>query len=49
MLTRVYDWYFREETLRQAITTLIHYHQTLPFAPRFGDATIRRSSPGGGD
>jgi TnpA family transposase len=42
-LTRVYDWYFREETLRQAITALIHYHQTLPLAARFGDGTTSAS------
>ncbi len=29
-LTRIYDWYFREDTLRQAITSVIHYHGTLP-------------------
>jgi len=42
-LTRVYDWYFREETLRQAITTLLRYHQTLPLTPHFGSGTTSSS------
>jgi len=42
-LTRVYDWYFREETLRQAITTLIQYHQTLPLTQAFGSGTTSSS------
>jgi TnpA family transposase len=42
-LTRVYDWYFREETLRQAITRLLQYHQTLPLTPYFGSGTTSSS------
>jgi len=42
-LTRVYDWYFREETLRQAITTLLRYHRTLPLTPHFGSGTTSSS------
>jgi len=42
-LTRVYDWYFREETLRQAITTLLRYHQALPLTPHFGSGTTSSS------
>ncbi len=42
-LTRVHDWYFREETLRQAITTLLKYHQTLPLTPHFGSGTTSSS------
>jgi len=42
-LTRVYDWYFREETLRPAITRLIEYHQTLPLTLRFGSGTTSSS------
>ena len=42
-LTRVYDWYFREDTLRQAITSVIHYHGTLPLTARFGDGTTSSS------
>jgi TnpA family transposase len=42
-LTRVHDWYFREETLRQAITRLLQYHQTLPLTPYFGSGTTSSS------
>lgn len=42
-LVRVYDWHFREETLRQAITRLIHYHRTLPLTQRFGCGTTSSS------
>jgi TnpA family transposase len=43
LLTRVYDWYFREESLRQAITTLLTYHRTLPLTPLFGSGTTSSS------
>ncbi len=42
-LARVYDWYFREETLRQAIATLIAHHRTLPLTARFGAGTTSSS------
>ncbi len=42
-LTRIYDWYFREETLRPAITSLIHYHRTLPLTAAFGSGTTSSS------
>jgi TnpA family transposase len=42
-LERVYDWYFREETLRTAISRLITYHGTLPLTARFGDGTTSSS------
>ncbi|GAC1299955.1 MAG: Tn3 family transposase [Ktedonobacteraceae bacterium] len=42
-LERVYDWYFREETLRAAIHHLISYHQSLPITSRFGDGTTSSS------
>jgi TnpA family transposase len=42
-LTRVYDWYFREETLRQAIAALIAHHRTLPLTARFGAGTTSSS------
>ena len=32
-LEAVYDWYFREETLRATIHHLITYHGTLPLTP----------------
>ena len=35
-LTRVADWYLREDTLRAAITALIHYHRRLPLTETFG-------------
>ncbi len=35
-LRRVYDWYFHEDTLRQAITLVIRYHATLPLTPLLG-------------
>jgi len=42
-LARVYDWYFREDTLRQAIAAVIHHHGTLPLTARFGDGTTSSS------
>ena len=42
-LERVYDWYFREETLRSAIHRLITYHQSLPITSHFGDGTTSSS------
>ncbi len=42
-LERVYDWYFREETLRTAISRLITYHGTLPLTSRFVDGTTSSS------
>ena len=42
-LARVYDWYFREETLRQAIVALITHHRTLPLTARFGAGTTSSS------
>lgn len=42
-LIRTYDWYFREETLRQAITRLIRYHRTLPLTEAFGSGTTSSS------
>jgi TnpA family transposase len=39
----VYDWYFREETLRAAIHHLITYHATLPLTPLFGDGKTSSS------
>jgi TnpA family transposase len=42
-LERVYDWFFREETLRSAIHRLITYHQALPLTARFGDGTTSSS------
>jgi hypothetical protein len=42
-LVRVHDWCFREETLRQAITTLITYHRDLPLAGAFGPGTTSSS------
>src|SRR5207248_3837242 len=38
-LERIYDWYFREETLRAAISKLIAYHRSLPQTAKFGDGT----------
>jgi TnpA family transposase len=35
-LVRVYDWYVREETLQQAIKTLVTFHQSLPLTRAFG-------------
>ncbi len=43
-LARVYDWYVREETLRQAIRLLIHYQQNLPLAMAFGSGTTSLAS-----
>ncbi|MGH2688710.1 MAG: Tn3 family transposase [Actinomycetota bacterium] len=42
-LVRVHDWCFREETLRQAITTLITYQRGLPLAGAFGPGTTSSS------
>jgi TnpA family transposase len=42
-LEAVYDWYFREETLRAAIHHLITYHGTLPLTPLFGDGKTSSS------
>jgi Tn3 transposase DDE domain-containing protein len=42
-LVRVHDWCFREETLRQAITTLLVYHRSLPLAGAFGPGTTSSS------
>ncbi len=42
-LTRVADWYLREETLREAITNLIQYHYQQPLALQFGDGTTSSS------
>jgi len=42
-LESVYDWYFREETLRTAIHHLITYHGTLPLTSRFGDGKTSSS------
>jgi TnpA family transposase len=42
-LESVYDWYFREETLRAAIHHLITYHRTLPLTSSFGDGTTSSS------
>ncbi len=39
-LVRVYDWYIREETLRQASQRLIRYQQQQPLAGRFGAGTL---------
>lgn len=42
-LGRINDWYVREEPLRQAITTLITYHRTLPLTFKFGTGTTLSS------
>lgn len=42
-LEAVYDWYFREETLRAAIHHLITYHGTLPLTSLFGDGKTSSS------
>lgn len=42
-LEAVYDWYFREETLRAAIHHLITYRGTLPLTSSFGDGTTSSS------
>jgi TnpA family transposase len=39
-LVRVYDWYIREETLRQASQRLIRYQQNQPLAGAFGAGTL---------
>lgn len=43
-LARVYDWYVREETLRQAIRLLVQYQQQLPLAAAFGSGTASLAS-----
>lgn len=43
LIQRAIDWYLREETLREAITRLIHYHRSLPLAMKFGDGTTSSS------
>src|SRR5713226_8488191 len=40
---RVHDWCFREQTLGEAITTLLRYHQTLPLTASFGPGTTSSS------
>ncbi len=40
---RVHDWCFREQTLGEAITTLLRYHQTLPLTASFGPGTTSPS------
>jgi TnpA family transposase len=35
-LRRVYEWYFHEDALRQAITKVIRYHGTLPLTALLG-------------
>lgn len=40
---RTYDWYFREDTLRLAITRLLQYHRTLPLTQTFGSGTTSSS------
>ena len=42
-LEQVYDWYFREETLRAAIDKVIGYHRSLPLTLKFGDGTTSSS------
>jgi len=42
-LEAVYDWYFREETLRGAIHHLIAYRRTLALTSSFGDGTTSSS------
>lgn len=42
-LVRVYDWYLREETLHQAIKTLITFHQSLPLTRAFGSGAVSSS------
>lgn len=42
-LEHVYDWYFREETLRAAIDKVITYHRSLPLTMKFGDGTTSSS------
>jgi TnpA family transposase len=42
-LEAVYDWYFREETLRASIQHLISYRRTLPLTSSFGDGTTSSS------
>jgi TnpA family transposase len=42
-LVRVHDWCFRDETLHQAITTLVRYHQALPLTASFGPGTTSSS------
>jgi TnpA family transposase len=42
-LTRVADWYLREDTLRSAISALVHYHRGLPLTEAFGTGTTSSS------
>ena len=42
-LTHVFDWYLREETLRQAIVALVDYHHSLPLSASFGPGTAAMS------
>ena len=42
-LESVYDWYFREETLRTAVHHLITYHRTLPVTALLGDGKTSSS------
>ncbi len=42
-LVRGVDWYLREETLQQAIRTLIAYHQSLPLTKAFGSGMLSAS------
>jgi TnpA family transposase len=42
-LVRVYDWYLREETLQQAIKTLMTFHQSLPLTSAFGSGAVSSS------
>ena len=42
-LLRVRDWYFREDTLREAISRLISYHRSLPLTSAFGSGTTSSS------
>src|SRR5262249_25620711 len=36
-------WYFRDETLRNAVTKLVNYHFKLPLSNIFGDGTLSSS------
>lgn len=42
-LVRVHDWCFRDETLREAIETLLDYHRGLPLTASFGAGTSSSS------
>lgn len=43
-LARVYDWYVREETLRQASRILVQYQHRLPLTEAFGPGTTSLAS-----